>query len=54
MNQKFELTRLASSKFDSNRMALRAQIVLLAAQGLQSEDIGEQLGFGRVQVTRWR
>jgi uncharacterized protein YjcR len=28
--------------------------VLLAAQGLQNKDIAEQLGVGRVQVSRWR
>jgi transposase len=35
-------------------LAQRAQIVLLAAQGLQNKDIAEQLGVGRVQVARWR
>ena len=35
-------------------MTQRAQIVLLAAQGLQNKDIAEQLGIGRVQVARWR
>ena len=49
-----ELTRLARSKRTSVRLAQRAQIVLLAAQGLQNRDIAEQLGIGRVQVARWR
>ena len=35
-------------------LAQRAQIVLLAAQGLQNKDVAEQLGIGRVQVARWR
>ena len=35
-------------------MTQRAQIVLLAAQGLQNKDIAEQLCIGRVQVARWR
>ena len=52
--QKTELTRLARSKRTSVRLAQRAQIVLLAAQGLQNKDIAEQLGVGRVQVARWR
>lgn len=52
--QKRELTRLARSKRTSVRLAQRAQIVLLAAQGLQNKDIAEQLGIGRVQVARWR
>ncbi|MBK5203954.1 MAG: helix-turn-helix domain-containing protein [Polaromonas sp.] len=36
------------------RLAQRARIVLLAAQGLQSKDIAAQLGVGQVQVSRWR
>ena len=52
--QENELTRLARSKRTSVRLAQRAQIVLLAAQGLQNKDIAEQLGIGRVQVARWR
>jgi len=52
--QASELTRLARSKRTSVRLAQRAQIVLLAAQGLQNKDIAEQLGIGRVQVARWR
>jgi len=52
--QESELTRLARSKRTSVRRAQRAQIVLLAAQGLQNKDIAEQLGIGRVQVARWR
>jgi transposase len=52
--QERELTRLARSKRTSVRLAQRAQIVLMAAQGLQNKDIAEQLGIGRVQVSRWR
>jgi transposase len=52
--QENELMRLARSKRTSVRLAQRAQIVLLAAQGLQNKDIAEQLGIGRVQVARWR
>ena len=52
--QESELTTLARSKLTSVRLAQRAQIVLLAAQGLQNKDIAEQLGIGRVQVARWR
>lgn len=52
--QETELTRLARSKRTSVRLAQRAQIVLLAGQGLQNKDIAEQLGIGRVQVARWR
>ena len=52
--QQLELKKLARSKRTSVRLAQRAQIVLLAAQGLQNKDIAEQLGIGRVQVARWR
>ena len=52
--QKDELTKSARSKRTSVRLAQRAQIVLLAAQGLQNKDIAAQLGIGRVQVARWR
>lgn len=52
--QERELTRLARSKRTSVRLAQRAQIVLLAAQGLQNKDIAGHLGIGRVQVARWR
>jgi len=52
--QQSELTALTRSKRTSVRLTQRAQIVLLAAQGLQNKDIAEQLGIGRVQVARWR
>jgi transposase len=52
--QEAELTRFARSRRTSVRLSLRARIVLLAAQGLQNKDIAEQLGIGRVQVSRWR
>jgi transposase len=52
--QKSELTRLARSKRTSVRLAQRARIVLLAAQGVLNKDIAKQLGIGRVQVGRWR
>jgi transposase len=54
VEQENELTRLARSRRTSVRLAQRARIVLLAAQGLQSKDIADQLGIGRVQVARWR
>jgi transposase len=48
------LSQLARSSTASVRMARRAQIVLLAADGLQNEAIAAQVGVGRVQVGRWR
>jgi transposase len=53
-DQECELTKLVRSKLTSVRLAQRAQIVLLAAQGLQNNEIAGQLGIGRVQVARWR
>jgi hypothetical protein len=48
-----ELTTLARSKVTRLRLVPRAQIVLLATQGLQIKDIAERLGIERVQVARW-
>ena len=53
-DQEARLTKLARSKRTSVRLSQRARIVLLAAQGLQNKDIAEQMGVGRVQVSRWR
>jgi transposase len=49
-----ELSKLVRSRRTSVRLAQRARIVLLAADGMQNKDIAEQLGVGRVQVSRWR
>ena len=49
-----ELKKLVRSKLSSVRLALRARMILLAADGLQNKDIAEQLKVGRVQVSRWR
>ena len=49
-----ELAKLERSKLTSVRLAQRARIVLLAAEGMQNTDIARQLGVGRVQVGRWR
>ena len=53
-DERSELTKLARSKLTSVRLALRARIVLLAAEGMQSKDIAAELNVGRVQVSRWR
>ncbi len=53
-DERLELTRLVRSKLTSVRLAQRAHIVLLAADGMQTKDIAAQLGVGRVQVSRWR
>jgi transposase len=49
-----ELAKLVRSKLTSVRLAQRARIVLLAAEGMQNKAIAQQLGVGRVQVARWR
>ena len=49
-----QLRRLARSWLSSVRLAQPARIVVLAAKGMQSKDIAEQLSVGRVQVSRWR
>ena len=52
--QREKLVKLAQSNTAEVRLARRAGIVLLAADGFDNEDIGEMLGVGRVQVGRWR
>ena len=52
--ERAQLTKLCRSKLTSVRLAQRARMVLLAAQGLQNKEIAAQLGVGRVQVSRWR
>lgn len=49
-----ELVRLAHSKTCSVRLAERARIVLLAAQGLQDVQIAAEVGVGRIAAGRWR
>ncbi len=49
-----ELMKLIRSQLTSVRLALRARIVLLAAEGMQSKDIALKLDAGRVQVSGWR
>ena len=53
-DERAELTKLAASGLTSVRLSQRARIVLLAADGLQNQQIAEHLGIGRIQVARWR
>ena len=53
-DERAELAKLVRSKLSSVRLAQRARIVLLAADGMQNKDIAQQLEVGRVQVSRWR
>jgi transposase len=52
--ERVELTKLSKSRLTSVRLAERARMILLAADGMQNQEIGEQLGVGRIQVARWR
>jgi transposase len=49
-----ELIGLAQSKLSSVRLAERARIVLLAAQGLQNLQIAQELDIDRITAGRWR
>jgi transposase len=53
-DERAELLRLVRSKLTSVRLVQRARIVLLAVDGMQNRDIANELGVGRVQVSRWR
>ncbi len=50
--ERAKLTRLAKSKTVSVRLARRAQLVLLAADGKDNEMIAEELKIGRLQSGR--
>lgn len=54
--ERAELLAVAAPDADvaNPRLAQRARIVLLAAQGFQNKAIAAHLGIGRVQVARWR
>jgi transposase len=52
--QRGELVRLAQSNTTKVRLARRAGIVLLAADGLDNRQIAHLVGVGRIQVGRWR
>ena len=52
--ERAELKKLVRSKLTSVRLAQRARIALLCAEGMQNKDIAEQLSVGRIQVSRWR
>lgn len=53
-HERAELEALIRSGLTSVRLAQRARIVLLAADGMQNKDIAVKLGVDRGQVRRWR
>ena len=52
--ERVELTKLTQSRLTSVRLAQRARIILLAANGLQNQEIAEEMCVGRILVARWR
>ena len=52
--QRERLLRMAESQTTEVRLARRASIVLLCADGLDNKTVGEMLGIDRIQVARWR
>ena len=52
--QRKELARLSRSQKVAVRLAQRARIVLLAADGVQNLQIASRLGVSRCKVSRWR
>ena len=52
--QRDMLVKLAPSNTTEVRLARRASIVLLAADGLNNREIAQIIGVGRIQVGRWR
>jgi len=48
------LARIVASRLSGVRLPQRAQMVLLAADGLQNKEIADRLGVDRMQVARWR
>ncbi|MCA9173950.1 MAG: IS630 family transposase [Planctomycetales bacterium] len=53
-DQRQELTQYARSRIESARLVSRAKMILLAAEGLENQEIAEQLGLHRVTVANWR
>ena len=52
--ERFELERRARRQTATEREVFRAQIVVLAADGLRNDEIAERLGTVRTTVSRWR
>lgn len=52
--ERAQLNKLVASGLTSVRLAQRARLVLLAAEGMQNQEIARQVGIGRIAVARWR
>ena len=53
-DERSELERRARSQTATRREVFRAQIVVLAADGMRNDEIAERLGTVRTTVSRWR
>ncbi len=53
-SEKQALTKLSNSRRSPLRLVERAKIVLLAAEGLENQQIGKELGITRQKASRWR
>src|SRR3954466_16314530 len=49
-----QLERWTRRRTSAQALALRARIVLLAAEGLKNTEIAQRLGISRPPVTKWR
>ena len=54
LEERSELERRARRQTATKREVFRAQIVVLAADGLRNDEIAERLGAVRTTVSRWR
>jgi transposase len=53
-DERDQLERWTRRRSSAQALALRARIVLLAAEGLKNAQIAERLGISRPPVTKWR
>ncbi len=53
-SEKQALTKLSNSRRSPLRLVERAKIVLLAAEGLENQQIGRELDITRQKASRWR
>jgi transposase len=54
VDQRAELAGLSRSRRVSVRLAERAKVILLAADGLENQQIAQRLGISRQKAGRWR
>ena len=52
--ERAELNRLVRAHTTAQQVALRARIILVAAEGLNNSQVGQQVGVSREAVRLWR